>query len=154
MGWYMDPLVYGDYPFVMKSLVRNALPKFSEEDKELVKGAYDFVGVNYYTSRNASTLPIDADDSPQSHDQYQYVDLKVDRSGKPIGELGLPLANRCCMCRGSAESVDHLLIHCPVAYSLWVHMLQAFGIQWVMPGSVECLVACWSNWLEKFSLDI
>lgn len=72
----MDPLVYGDYPFVMKSLVRNALPKFSEEEKELVKGANDFIGVNYYTSRYASTLPIDADDSPQSHDQYQYVDLK------------------------------------------------------------------------------
>ncbi|XP_050256644.1 beta-glucosidase 13-like [Quercus robur] len=87
MGWYMDPLVYGDYPFVMKALVRNALPKFSEEEKELVKGAYDFIGVNYYTSRYASTLPIDADDSPQSHDQYQYVDLKVDRNGKPIGEL-------------------------------------------------------------------
>ncbi|XP_065637711.1 furostanol glycoside 26-O-beta-glucosidase isoform X2 [Quercus suber] len=76
MGWYMDPLVYGDYPFVMKVLVRNALPKFSEEEKELVKGAYDFIGVNYYTLRYASTLPIDADDSPQSIDQYQYVDLK------------------------------------------------------------------------------
>nr|POE53697.1 furostanol glycoside 26-o-beta-glucosidase [Quercus suber] len=66
MGWYMDPLVYGDYLFVMKALVRNALPKFSEEEKELVKGAFDFIGVNYYTSRYASTLPIDADDSPQA----------------------------------------------------------------------------------------
>ena len=35
----------------------------------------------------------------------------------------LPLANRCCMCYCSAESVDYLLIHCPVAYSLWVQML-------------------------------
>ena len=42
-----------------------------------------------------------------------------------------------------AESVDHLLIHCLVAYSLWVRMLQVFGIQWVMPGSVESLVFCW-----------
>ena len=58
------------------------------------------------------------------------------------------------MCCCFAESVDHLLIHCPVAYSLGVQMLQAFGIQWVMPGFVESLVSCWSNWLEKFSLDI
>ena len=36
---------------------------------------------------------------------------------------GLPLANRCYMCCRSAESVDHLLLHCPVAYSLWVQML-------------------------------
>ena len=66
----------------------------------------------------------------------------------------LPLANRCCMCFCFAESVDHLLIHCPVAYSLWVQMLQVFGIQWVMPSSVESLVFCWYNWFGKFSSDI
>ena len=67
---------------------------------------------------------------------------------------GLPLANRCYMCCCFAEFVDHLLIHCPVAYSLWVRMLQAFGIQWVMPGSVESLVFRWNNYLGKFSSDI
>ena len=41
---------------------------------------------------------------------------------------GRSLANQCCMCRCSGESVDHLLIHCHVANSLWVFMLQAFGI--------------------------
>ena len=66
----------------------------------------------------------------------------------------LPLANRYYMCYCSGESVDHLLIHCSVAYSLWVQMLQAFGIQWVMPGSVASLVSCWSNWLGKSTLDI
>ena len=50
--------------------------------------------------------------------------------------------------------MDHLPLYCPVAHSLWVQMLQVFGIQWVMPGSVESLVFCWSNWLGKFSLDI
>ena len=34
--------------------------------------------------------------------------------------------------------MDHLLLHCHVAHSLWVRMLQVFGIQWVMPGSVDC----------------
>ena len=58
------------------------------------------------------------------------------------------------MCCCTTESMDHLLLHCPVAYSLWVQMLQVFGIQWVMPGSVESLVFCWSNRLGKFSLDI
>ena len=58
------------------------------------------------------------------------------------------------MCCCSVESVDHLLIHCPVAYSLWVQMLQVFGIQWVMPGSVDNLVFCWSNWSEKFSSNV
>ena len=58
------------------------------------------------------------------------------------------------MCCCSAECVDHLLIHCSVAYSLWVQMLQAFGNQWVMPSSVASLVSCWSNWLGKSASDI
>ena len=67
---------------------------------------------------------------------------------------GLPLVNRCCMCCCNEEYVNHLLLHCPVAHSLWVQMLQVFRTQWVMPGSVESLVFCWSNWLGKFSSDI
>ena len=31
---------------------------------------------------------------------------------------------------------------------LWVHMLQFFGIQWVMLGSVASLLFCWRHWLE------
>ena len=36
---------------------------------------------------------------------------------------GHPLANQCCMCCCNKESVDHFLIFCPLAHSLWVHML-------------------------------
>ena len=67
---------------------------------------------------------------------------------------GRILVNRCCMCHWNEETVDHLLLHCPVAHSLWVYMLQIFGIHWVMPGSVESLVYCWSFWLGKFNSDI
>ena len=42
---------------------------------------------------------------------------------------GLSLVNRCYMCCFNEESVDHLLLHYPVAHSLWVQMLQVFGIQ-------------------------
>ena len=67
---------------------------------------------------------------------------------------GRILVNQCCMCHRNEETVDHLLLHCPIAHSLWVYMFQIFGIQWVMPGSVESLVYCWSFWLGKFNLDI
>ena len=49
---------------------------------------------------------------------------------------GRILVNRCCMCH------QNLLLHCPVAHSLWVYMFQIFGTQWVMPGSVESSVYC------------
>ena len=67
---------------------------------------------------------------------------------------GRILVNRCCMCHRNEETVDHLLLHCPVAHSLWVYMFQIFGTQWVMPGFVERLVYCWSFWLGKFNSDI
>ena len=66
----------------------------------------------------------------------------------------LALVNRCCMCCCNEESVDHLLLHFPVAHSLWVHMLQVFEIQWVMPSSLESLVFCWRYWQGKFNSNI
>ncbi|KAK9993930.1 hypothetical protein SO802_023633 [Lithocarpus litseifolius] len=67
---------------------------------------------------------------------------------------GLTLVNRCCMCNCNEESIDHLLLHFPVAHLLWVHMLQVFGIQWVMPSSLESLVFCWRYWQGKFNSNI
>ena len=51
----MEPLVFGDYPKSMRSLVKERLPIFSCEESKLVKGSYDFIGINYYTSRYAKT---------------------------------------------------------------------------------------------------
>ena len=67
---------------------------------------------------------------------------------------GRPLANRCCMCCCDGESVDHLLLHCPVTHSLWTFMLHAFGIHCVMLGSVAGLLSCWHQWLGKHNSDI
>jgi len=41
---------------------------------------------------------------------------------------GRLLANRCCMCCCNEESVNHLLIFCPLAHSMRMHMIQLFGI--------------------------
>ena len=49
----------------------------------------------------------------------------------------------CCMCKSSGESVNHLLLHCPLAQDLWNLVFTLFGISWVMPRGVEDLFACW-----------
>uniref|UniRef100_A0A0E0PAG0 Beta-glucosidase n=1 Tax=Oryza rufipogon TaxID=4529 RepID=A0A0E0PAG0_ORYRU len=49
----MDPLIRGDYPLNMRELVGNRLPKFTKEQSEMVKGAFDFIGLNYYSSSYA-----------------------------------------------------------------------------------------------------
>lgn len=49
----MNPLTYGDYPENMRRLVGSRLPKFTAEEAEMVKGSFDFLGLNYYTSTYA-----------------------------------------------------------------------------------------------------
>ena len=42
----------------------------------------------------------------------------------------------CYMCKRCGESVDHLLLHCPVAFELWSLVFCLFGLHWVMPHKV------------------
>ena len=68
--------------------------------------------------------------------------------------LGCILVNRCCLCCSNTESVDHLLLLCPIAHSSWMYMLRLFGIEWVMPGLVLDSLFCWYYWLGKHSSNI
>jgi len=38
---------------------------------------------------------------------------------------------------------DHLLLHCDVAYAIWIAFFSCFGLSWVMPRYVVDLYACW-----------
>ncbi|KAI9073585.1 hypothetical protein K1719_044455 [Acacia pycnantha] len=51
LGWFLDPLCFGDYPKVMREHLGDRLPTFSEEDKKLLANSLDFIGLNHYTSR-------------------------------------------------------------------------------------------------------
>ncbi|KAJ9187777.1 hypothetical protein P3X46_003197 [Hevea brasiliensis] len=50
LGWFVNPLVFGDYPEIMKNNAGLRLPVLSNEESKLVKGAFDFIGlIHYYT---------------------------------------------------------------------------------------------------------
>ncbi|KAK4397592.1 Beta-glucosidase 13, partial [Sesamum angolense] len=57
-GWFLHPLVYGEYPEIMQSLVGSRLPKFTKEQIEMLKGSFDFLGLNYYTGNYAADVPF------------------------------------------------------------------------------------------------
>ncbi|CAN6585523.1 unnamed protein product [Malus baccata var. baccata] len=58
LGWFMEPLVFGDYPRSMRDLVKERLPTFSAEEKSLLSGSLgNFVGINYYSSAGAKHRP-------------------------------------------------------------------------------------------------
>ncbi|KAE9593297.1 hypothetical protein Lal_00029066 [Lupinus albus] len=83
-GWYMDPLTFGDYPKSMRSLVRTRLPKFTAEQSKQLKGSFDFIGLNYYSSTYASDAPHLSNARP-SYATDALFDPAFERNGKPIG---------------------------------------------------------------------
>ena len=53
------------------------------------------------------------------------------------------IINRYPICRCNWESMEHWLIHCPVAQKLWSFALTTFGVTWVMPQQVIGLMFPW-----------
>jgi len=53
----MEPLYSGTYPAIMVKNVGERLPKFTRSEFFMVKGSFDFIGVNYYTSTYATSAP-------------------------------------------------------------------------------------------------
>ncbi|KAG0499843.1 hypothetical protein HPP92_004534 [Vanilla planifolia] len=85
LGWFFDPIKFGDYPLSMRALVRERLPHFTPEETEKLKDSFDFVGLNYYTARYAREQPITKDFKPHSFLDDPRVDVQpVDNEGVPI----------------------------------------------------------------------
>ncbi|PKA57676.1 Beta-glucosidase 22 [Apostasia shenzhenica] len=57
LGWFLDPLMFGDYPEIMKKNAGSRIPSFTKSESQLLKGAYDFIGINYYFKLFAADDP-------------------------------------------------------------------------------------------------
>ncbi|KAJ7975200.1 putative Beta-glucosidase [Quillaja saponaria] len=67
VGWFIHPVVYGEYPKTMKNIVGDRLPTFSEEEVKMVKGSLDYVGINQYTTYYMQDIS-----PPQPHKDLSY----------------------------------------------------------------------------------
>lgn len=57
-NYFLEPIVYGKYPTEMVNHVKDGrLPTFTPEESSMLKGSYDFVGVNYYSSFYVKDVP-------------------------------------------------------------------------------------------------
>uniref|UniRef100_A0A453FS76 Uncharacterized protein n=1 Tax=Aegilops tauschii subsp. strangulata TaxID=200361 RepID=A0A453FS76_AEGTS len=83
-GWILDPLVFGDYPQVMKKNVGSRLPPFTEVQSELIKGSLDFIGINHYYSLYVNGRPF------KTGVRDYFADISVStrgsRTGPPAGQ--------------------------------------------------------------------
>ena len=65
--------------------------------------------------------------------------LTLDR----IQKRGFSLANRCYLCLAEEESIDHILLHCGLARSLWGLLFSLFEVSWVLPSSIREALLGW-----------
>ncbi|KAA8527262.1 hypothetical protein F0562_034641 [Nyssa sinensis] len=82
-GWFMDPLTTGDYPQNMRNLVGSRLPRFTVEQSAMVKGSFDFIGVNYYTARYVVDAPNTSTENPSYITDPQIEFKRVDERDNP-----------------------------------------------------------------------
>ncbi|KAL8237807.1 hypothetical protein R6Q59_018888 [Mikania micrantha] len=50
LGWFLDPLLLGNYPLSMQTQVGDRLPEITPGVSEFITGSLDFIGINHYTS--------------------------------------------------------------------------------------------------------
>ncbi|KAJ7975201.1 putative Beta-glucosidase [Quillaja saponaria] len=87
VGWFIHPLVYGEYPKTMKNNVRDRLPTFSEEEVKMVKGSLDYVGINQYTTYYMQDIGPRQPQKDLSYQQDWNVGYVYEKNGVPIGPL-------------------------------------------------------------------
>eukprot|EP00404_Azadinium_spinosum_P062209 CAMPEP_0180698052 /NCGR_PEP_ID=MMETSP1038_2-20121128/3822_1 /TAXON_ID=632150 /ORGANISM="Azadinium spinosum, Strain 3D9" /LENGTH=583 /DNA_ID=CAMNT_0022729603 /DNA_START=37 /DNA_END=1785 /DNA_ORIENTATION=+ len=57
IGWFADPIYFGDYPHSMRLAVGDRLPKFTPHEMALLKNSSEFFGINNYFSAYAFPPP-------------------------------------------------------------------------------------------------
>ena len=53
------------------------------------------------------------------------------------------MANRCYLCLSKEESIDHILLHCELARSLWNLLFSLLEMLWVLPYSIREMLLGW-----------
>ncbi|GLT51250.1 hypothetical protein SLA2020_246710 [Shorea laevis] len=84
-GWAIHPVVYGDYPKIMREMVGNRLPNFTKEQSEMIKGSFNILGVNYYTTMYAEDSGYDTG-ANLSYTTDSRVNTSTEKNGIPICE--------------------------------------------------------------------
>ncbi|CAA7017237.1 unnamed protein product [Microthlaspi erraticum] len=105
LGWYMEPLTKGKYPDGMREYVGCRLPEFTEEESELVKGSFDFLGLNYYFTQYAQDAAPAPRVSAMTDPRVQLT--YVNASNHTIGPVFNPTNGMYYYPRGILDVMKH-----------------------------------------------
>ncbi|KAI3466882.1 hypothetical protein Pfo_023545 [Paulownia fortunei] len=105
LGWFMEPLTLGNYPENMRLRVRGRLPEFTEEEINMMKGSFDFIGFNYYGAIYAFNKP---NSSSFSYTTDSEIDITGKRNGTAIGEQARNSSRIYIYPKGLREMLRHI----------------------------------------------
>lgn len=71
--------------------------------------------------------------------------MKTTAYDQRLGVLDSNVNNLCPFCREEVESLNHILLYCPLVWRLWSKILDWWNLSWVTPGSIGGLLEWWSG---------
>ncbi|KAJ4968640.1 hypothetical protein NE237_015341 [Protea cynaroides] len=86
VAWFLDPIIYGDYPPEVRQIVGSRLPIFSEQEKELLSNKLDFIGINHYTTLYVKDCLFSHCERLGTPPGDAFVHFTGERDGVLIGE--------------------------------------------------------------------
>ncbi|XP_033996393.1 klotho [Trematomus bernacchii] len=94
VGWFAEPIFgSGDYPLGMRSWLRQLnsldLPVFNEEDRQLVKGTYDFFAISHFSTELVTHAKEDSYTYGAMLEVQHMIDTTWIMSPRPVVPWGL-----------------------------------------------------------------
>lgn len=85
----MEPLKSGNYPTEMATYVKERLPKFSKRQSSMLKGSFDFIGLNYYSAQYAANGSCTKENPRLSTDSCVVLSCEFQYSSSTVINLDL-----------------------------------------------------------------
>uniref|UniRef100_A0A2P2LXX8 Beta-glucosidase 11-like n=2 Tax=Rhizophora mucronata TaxID=61149 RepID=A0A2P2LXX8_RHIMU len=91
LGWNVNPLVFGDYPEIMKKNVGTRLPTFTSHESKLVRGSFDFIGVIHYVTLYVKDNPNALNQENRDFTADAAVTVLFDKENEPPSSFEFPM---------------------------------------------------------------
>lgn len=75
--------------------------------------------------------------------------IKTSEYLQRIGALNGNVDPTCVFCKNDKESLQHVLLPCPFVWCVWSNLLEWWGLQWALPGTIDSLFMWWMGWRYK-----
>lgn len=91
IDWVLSPIAFGDYPELMKKIAGTRLPSFTKSQSELIKGSFNFISINYYSSAYISDNSNNSKAGIQGYQADMAAIMRANKNDPPAQGPFLPI---------------------------------------------------------------